>query len=151
MKTNIRKGFTLIELLVVIAIIGILAAITVVSVQGPRNRAQNTRFLADLRQVSAVMEQYSGDNAEYPHGAAASDPINTWAALQTELQTLADFEAPLPTGYKVYSTSTNYCLYHQSVGDTATWVVCSTGSQCSTDTPLASTTSRCGGIAPTWP
>jgi prepilin-type N-terminal cleavage/methylation domain-containing protein len=45
---NNKKGFTLIELMLVVAIIGILAGIIMVSLSGQRQRAQDTKILAEL-------------------------------------------------------------------------------------------------------
>jgi len=63
---NVRKGFTLIELLVVIAIIGILSTLAVVSLGGARERARDSKRLADIRNVQTALELYFTDNNEYP-------------------------------------------------------------------------------------
>lgn len=46
-----EKAFTLIELLVVIAIIGLLSSVVLYSVRSARERALDTRRIADLRQM----------------------------------------------------------------------------------------------------
>jgi len=136
MKQNLnKKGFTLIELLVVIAIIGILAAITVVSVQGPRNKANDTKSLANLRQVASVMEQYAGDNTTYP-------VATTWPALETAV---AAYGTPLPSGtYLVQSSSTGYCVSADTADTGNTEKVrCRTGAQCATITAALATAEGC--------
>lgn len=59
-------GFTLIELLVVIAIIGILASIVLVSLQGARAKARDSRRMQELRQMQLALELYYSDNEVYP-------------------------------------------------------------------------------------
>lgn len=51
MDNKLSAGFTLIELLVVISIIGILASITLVSIQSVRAKARDTRRQADMQQI----------------------------------------------------------------------------------------------------
>lgn len=55
-------AFTLIELLTVIAIIGILAAIVIATVGSVRRNAQQTRSLANLRQIGSGLQLFAGDN-----------------------------------------------------------------------------------------
>lgn len=57
-----RRGFTLIELLVVIAIIAILAAILFPVFANARERARQTRCLANLKQLALAAQQYVDDN-----------------------------------------------------------------------------------------
>ncbi len=61
-----RTGFTLIELLVVIAIIGILSTLAIVALGGARQKARDSKRVADLNQVSKAMELYYSDNNDYP-------------------------------------------------------------------------------------
>lgn len=143
MKQNFKKGFTLIELLVVIAIIGILAAITVVSVNGPRNKARDTQSLANLRQVASVLEQYYGDNGNY-----ATSTLSTWPALSGGV---AAYGTPLPSStspvYGVEVTSTGYCLWADSLndgGDTDLKIRCKTGAQCGSASIASPSAASCG-------
>lgn len=63
MKNN-RKGFTLIEMLVVVAIIGLLSSVVVVGVGGAREKARDTKRIADVRQIQTYLEtEY---NVGYP-------------------------------------------------------------------------------------
>ncbi len=52
-----NSGFTLIELLVVITIIGILSGIVIVAVGDAVARANDSRRLADIRQLTFVLER----------------------------------------------------------------------------------------------
>lgn len=147
MKQNFKKGFTLIELLVVIAIIGILAAITVVSVSGPRNKATDTKRLSELRQVAGVMEQYWGDKTNYN---ATGVELTGWSGgATTDLDAMLSYlGTPLPESgdssqeYKVGSCNgttlattlgtgaTGYMLYVESKSSTGSYIYCKNGANC---------------------
>jgi prepilin-type N-terminal cleavage/methylation domain-containing protein len=60
--TSKRQGFTLIELLVVIAIIALLVAILLPSLGEARRAAQNAVSSSNLRQLSAAVAAYAGQN-----------------------------------------------------------------------------------------
>ncbi len=59
-------GFTLVELLVVITIIGLLAAMSVISLSGIRQKARDIMRLADIRQLHTGLEVYKMENSLYP-------------------------------------------------------------------------------------
>lgn len=74
-----KKGFTLIELLVVIAIIGILSAIGLVSLNGAREKARDSKARSDLATVRTALQLYTDDNsnqfpAEATNGTADLSP-----------------------------------------------------------------------------
>lgn len=64
-EKNMIKSFTLIELLVVIAIIAILAAILLPALQQARARGISTQCISNLKQIGAVIQQYSADYNGY--------------------------------------------------------------------------------------
>ena len=70
-----RQGFTLIELLVVIAIIGILASITVASLNVARQKSRDARRIGDIKQLQNALELYydSQSAPEYPAATAVCD------------------------------------------------------------------------------
>jgi prepilin-type N-terminal cleavage/methylation domain-containing protein len=79
---KVRKAFTLVELLVVIAIIGLLSSVAVVSLNGARDKARDTKRLADIKQITTAMTMYYNDNGTLPNptslGCSGGD---TWFCL----------------------------------------------------------------------
>lgn len=57
-----RKGFTLIELLVVIAIIGILSTLAIIALGSARQKARDSKRVADMQQLGRALEVYYTDN-----------------------------------------------------------------------------------------
>jgi len=64
-----KKGFTLIELLVVISIIGLLSTLAVVALGSAREKARDSKRLADLKQMQTALEFFYADNNSYPTGS----------------------------------------------------------------------------------
>jgi len=77
MKTMKKKtGFTLFELLVVISIIALIIAAVTASYSSTQKRARDSRRRQDIDQVHKALEQYYGDNTEYP--TASCNPGSTY-------------------------------------------------------------------------
>jgi general secretion pathway protein G len=66
------KGFTLVELLVVIAIIGILMAIVTTSFSGAKQKARDSKRVADLKNIQLALALYYNDNGMYPKNIYAA-------------------------------------------------------------------------------
>ncbi len=64
-----NKGFTLIELLVVIAIIGLLATLTVASLNSARAKSRDARRISDIKTIQTALELFYNDTGHYPNGA----------------------------------------------------------------------------------
>jgi type II secretion system protein G len=88
-----KNGFTLIELLIVIAIIGLLAAISIVILNGARQKSRDAKRVSDIQVIRAALEQHWLSSASYP---SASDPINLGTGSAQSL-TSRGFETS-PTG-----------------------------------------------------
>ena len=70
------QGFTLIELLVVIAIIGILSTLAIVALGSARQKARDSKRVADMNQISKALEIYYADNNSYPSYITAGQSIS---------------------------------------------------------------------------
>lgn len=120
MNLTMKKGFTLIELLVVIAIIGILAALIIVSLSGARQKATDTQYKNNIRNITTALEQYALDQASpaYPANAVAGTheaitAANLGGELNDYLAGGAGSQAwdygsgtPQVTGYEAATTTT---------------------------------------------
>lgn len=61
-----QKGFTIVELLIVIVVIAILAAITIVAINGIQSKARDTAKYADAKAIIKALELYKVKNGAYP-------------------------------------------------------------------------------------
>lgn len=75
MNKQKQTGFTLVELLVVIAIIGILSTLAVIALGGIREKARDTKRVADVKQMATALELYFSDNNSYPNIITPGDSL----------------------------------------------------------------------------
>ena len=78
-RTRFLAGFTLIELLVAISIVGILSAVVLTSMSGPRNRANDAKRISDIKQIQMALELAYDVAKAYPasiYGAELADFLN---------------------------------------------------------------------------
>lgn len=78
-----KKGFTLIELLVVIAIIALLSTIAIVSLGNARQKARDTKRIADIKQIQTALElDYNNTGTGYSM-AGATTPTTAFELTST--------------------------------------------------------------------
>ena len=116
-----QRGFTLIELLVVIAIIGLLSTLAVVALNNARQKARDSKRVADIKQIQTALELYYNDANEYPTSVTTGNEISYagtvyMAVVPSNPSPNNDGPCPASTGY-VYtqegtgtSYSIGYCL-----------------------------------------
>lgn len=85
MNTNNQKGFTLIEMLVVVAIVGLLSSVVVVGVGGARQKARDSKRIADLRSIQTWAE--ANYTTSYPTSAA----YDSWSSKPKDPSTGAAY------------------------------------------------------------
>lgn len=75
-----KRGFSLVELTIVIVVLAILAAIAVVSYDGVRKNAYNTKMLAGVERYYEAVETYKVKHGSYPQTSIEhADPASTVA------------------------------------------------------------------------
>jgi general secretion pathway protein G len=98
-----QRGFTLVELLVVVAIISLLSSVVLASLQSARNRAQDAKRMADMKQLRIALEFYYDINKQYP-----ADPSNTQvSSLTGSTNNIRPYINPIPTD-PTYTSSSGY-------------------------------------------
>lgn len=75
MKKKTIKGFTLIELLIAMTIAAILMGLALVSYQGSKKAARDSKRKADLEQIRSAIEIYRSDCKQYPPGITSAQPL----------------------------------------------------------------------------
>lgn len=90
-----RSGFTLVEIMIVVSIIALLSVIALPSFLRARHRAQNTKFVNDLRILNSAFELYAAENTTYPPNAV---PGVLPAGMDTYLGPSFSFAAPTTVG-----------------------------------------------------
>lgn len=96
-KRRLTVGFTIVELLVVIVVIGILAMVTVFSMNGWRERTARNGVQNDLKAASTAMENEKNFNNGYPAWLPASFKPSDDVTVTVKLST--------PTSYCIEGTS----------------------------------------------
>lgn len=93
-------GFTLIELLVAMTIMAVLMAISLVSYQGSKKAARDSKRKADLEQLRSALEIYRNDCQTYPEDSeivVGSPLVGTKSAPATTCLTTDTYIEVVPT------------------------------------------------------
>jgi type IV pilus assembly protein PilA len=89
-RNRVVQAFTLVEIMIVVVIIGLLAAMAIPAFRRVQEKAQNSRFVSDLRTFTQAFEQYALENGQWPPNVGAGAvPAGLNSALQ-----LAVWRAP---------------------------------------------------------
>jgi len=120
MKIN-RQAFTLIELLVVIAIIGLLASISIISLNNARAKARDAKRVADAKQVSTALELFFSDAGRYP---TSTDFVNN-QLIYSGTTYLANFPtAPTPPDGTCNAGTNQFSYTQNNDGESYTLSFC---------------------------
>lgn len=115
-----KLGFTLIELLVVIAIIGILSTLAIIALGSARQKARDSKRVADMSQIGKALELYYSDNNIYPTLITSGQSLSSPDGSKTYLQVVPTNPSPradngCPDQDYVYSSRSNnqgYTIYY---------------------------------------
>lgn len=75
-----HKGFTIVELLIVIVVIAILAAITIVTYGGIKQRTDNTAVIDAASKTSRMIQSYIAANSADPAASGACVTVDSGCA-----------------------------------------------------------------------
>jgi prepilin-type N-terminal cleavage/methylation domain-containing protein len=149
----LQRGFTLVEIVVVVAIIGILTAITLVSLSNARDKGYNAAIQSDLSTVQVQAQLYLSDHGNYGTdfavGSLACPTSGTYMfAVDVQMKNaIADAKSAAggaSTAVKCYSNggtgsyAVQASLRGAGINGKTYWCVDSAGSAIPTNTALTS-------------
>jgi prepilin-type N-terminal cleavage/methylation domain-containing protein len=141
-KKEFQKAFTIIELLVVVAIISVLTGVMLMGLDGVKQRGNDVKRIADIREMQTAIETYKSVNGKYPAaGAAGSNeyivgllPFMSGSKLQKDPSGIhngtAGYIYQRTTDEKTYCITVKSTVYNSKSqkdledGTPKTWKVC---------------------------
>ncbi|HEX5775002.1 MAG TPA: type II secretion system protein [Candidatus Paceibacterota bacterium] len=147
MHTPSPRGFTLIELLVVIAIICIMSAVVLAALNVARNRANDTKRMAEVNQLVKAIGNYYNDRGSLPRNSSGwctyiSNPTNGYgAAFASDIVPAYISRLPMDP---VYGTQAGNYFYANENNNSGKFTVCAVLSQ-STGQSYDATFGSCAG------
>ncbi len=116
-NASVKKAFTLIELLVVISVIGLLAGVVLVSMNGLRAKARDSKRVSTIEQIQKALELYYNENGFYPQTPSDGwvhdcSGDNSWGNFLAS--SLAEFMPSIPNDPKYPDNSWPLCFYYKS-------------------------------------
>ena len=102
-----KSGFTLIELLIVMAIIGVLVAVIAPALNSARDKAVDTKRVAEANAVMKALEQYLLDNDGYPDDGVSDNEVTLNTLSSALVPDFIDSIPPDPT----YGFTTDGYMY----------------------------------------
>lgn len=114
------RGFTIVELLVVIVVIGILAAITMVSYSGVKNKADTATNQSNANSVAKSVASFYASNGSYPTATVAAINTNNVAKLAASIDVSATAPTSSTTAHIGYTSDTDgACISYWDLTDAA--------------------------------
>jgi len=140
MSQKLRKAYTLVELMMVTSIIGVMASITVPSLQGFQDDAKMIKANAEVKTLQSIVERYQRQTGQLPptlETTKFTENINI-----TQQPIYDPFSAP-HTPYQITSGQTNsnkeyYVIYSAGRNNKTEFIIQDKAVVCSGDDIVAS-------------
>lgn len=110
-----KRGFTLLELLIVIAIIGILTSIVLATLDAGKQKSNDTKRVAELKEIQKALNLYFVDNGHYPREGFGEDSGSgvICSGCSGGINTiLAQYMTEVPQDPLYFADPTNYYYYY---------------------------------------
>lgn len=117
---RVSRGFTLIELLVVVAIIGLLASVTIVSLNTVRSKGRDSRRIGDVKTLRAALDSYYINQKQYPLNTCSpiTDLIlNGTDAINTALKNDGLIKTPVKDPINGDLAGVTYRIYYNACAE----------------------------------
>jgi prepilin-type N-terminal cleavage/methylation domain-containing protein len=134
---SILSGFTLIEIILVMAVSSVLLAsgIALINPSFQLNRGNDARRKSDLLSIRSALEQYNGDNGDYPGSVGWCSQISD--ASKADVKTsLLSYMQKVPQDPKYAGTTKDYYYWHYESGQYRLYAVLDNASDTAASTQI---------------